>query len=109
MIQEGNKHPEKGSCHESECRQNLSLKEIPGRLAAYLLYLSEEKKGSDEVVLDISKNQLASLLGTIPETLSRILARMTRERFIHSSGHRQIRLLDRQGLEELASGERRLS
>jgi CRP/FNR family transcriptional regulator len=88
--------------------ENLSLKEVPGRLAAYLLFLSEPKKGKEEVELDVSKNQLASLLGTIPETLSRILARMTREGFIKSSGQRHIRMLDRKGLEELASGERRL-
>ena len=59
--------------------------------------------------LDVSKNQLASLLGTIPETLSRILARMARDSFIALSGQRRIRLLDRKGLEELASGERRLN
>jgi CRP/FNR family transcriptional regulator len=88
--------------------ENLSLKEVPGRLAAYLLFLSERKKGKEEVELDVSKNQLASLLGTIPETLSRILARMTRKGFIKSSGQRRIRILDRGGLEELASGERRL-
>jgi CRP/FNR family transcriptional regulator len=90
--------------------ENLSLREVPGRLAAYLLFLSERKKGKEkeEVELDVSKNQLASLLGTIPETLSRILARMTREGFIKSSGQRHIRMLDRRGLEELASGERRL-
>jgi len=89
--------------------ENLSLKEVPGRLAAYLLFLGEGKKASDEVTLEISKNQLSSLLGTIPETLSRILARMTREGFIKSSGQRKIRILDRKGLEELASGERRLA
>jgi len=89
--------------------EDLSLKEVPGRLAAHLLYLGEGKKGIAEVNLDISKNQLASLLGTIPETLSRILARMTREGYIELSGQRRIRILDRKGLEELASGERRLS
>jgi CRP-like cAMP-binding protein len=89
--------------------EDLSLKEVSGRLAAYLLYLSEGKKGAVEVKLDVSKNQLASLLGTIPETLSRILARMTREGLIKSNGPRQIQLLDRKGLEELASGERRLA
>jgi CRP/FNR family transcriptional regulator, dissimilatory nitrate respiration regulator len=88
--------------------EDLSLKEVPGRLAAYLIFLSERKKGKEEVELDISKNQLASLLGTIPETLSRILARMTREGFIKSSGQRSIRIMDRKGLEELASGENRL-
>ena len=89
--------------------EDLSLKEVPGRLAAYLLYLSEVKKGGVEVQLDVSKNQLASLLGTIPETLSRILAKLSREGFIKSNGPRQIQLLDPKGLKELASGERRLA
>ncbi len=89
--------------------ENLSLKEVPGRLAAYLLFFGEGKKASDDLTLEISKNQLASLLGTIPETLSRILARMSREGFVESSGVRRIRILDRKGLEELASGERRLA
>jgi CRP/FNR family transcriptional regulator len=88
--------------------EDLSLKEVPGRLAAYLLFLSERKKRSEELELDVSKNQLASLLGTIPETLSRILGRMSQERFIKASGQRRIQILDRKGLEELASGERRL-
>ncbi len=89
--------------------EDLSLKEVPGRLAAYLLYSGGEgKKPSAQVELDISKNQLASLLGTIPETLSRILARMTRDGFIETKG-RKIRILDRKGLEELAGGERRLA
>ena len=89
--------------------EDLSLKEVPGRLAAYLLYLSEGKKGAVEVELDVSKNQLASLLGTIPETLSRILARMTREGVIAQTGQRRIRILKRPDLEELASGERKLA
>jgi CRP/FNR family transcriptional regulator, dissimilatory nitrate respiration regulator len=88
--------------------ENLSLKEVPGRLAVYLLILGGGKKAGDELVLDVSKNQLASLLGTIPETLSRILARMTREGFIELAGQRKVRILDRKGLEDLAGGERRL-
>jgi len=88
--------------------ESLSLKEVPGRLAAYFLYLQEGKKGGEDLILEISKNQLASLLGTIPETLSRILARMNRDGFIDSTGPRQIKILNGKGLEELASGERRL-
>jgi CRP/FNR family transcriptional regulator len=88
--------------------EDLSLKEVPGRLAAHLLYLSEREKGSSDLALDISKTQLASLLGTIPETLSRILARMTREKLIKSTG-RRYQILDRKGLEDLATGERRLA
>jgi len=88
--------------------EDLSLKEVPGRLAAYLLFLGEHKKGMKELELDVSKNQLAGLLGTIPETLSRILTRMARERLIKSSG-RRYQILDRKGLEELATGEKRLA
>jgi CRP-like cAMP-binding protein len=93
----------------TELVEDLSLKEVPGRLAAYLLYLTQRHKAAVHVTLDISKGQLASLLGTIPETLSRILGRMTREGFIQPDGRRRIRILDSQGLQELASGTRRLS
>ena len=81
--------------------ENLSLKEVPGRLAAYLVLLSEEQKNSDRIVLSISKGQLASLLGTIPETLSRILSKMSSNSLIHVDG-RHITLLDMEGLEDLA-------
>lgn len=81
--------------------EHLSLKEVPGRLGAYLLNLSDEKGGDDSVDLKISKQQLASLLGTIPETLSRILARMTKQGLIELDGPR-IRIVDREGIEELA-------
>jgi len=88
--------------------ESLSLKEVPGRLAAHLLYLSERQDDRDELLLDLSKVQLASLLGTIPETLSRVLAKMAREGLIEVQEGRHIRLLDRESLEELATGERRL-
>jgi CRP/FNR family transcriptional regulator, dissimilatory nitrate respiration regulator len=80
--------------------EDLSLKEVPGRLAKYLLYLSE-RNGDGEMKLDVSKGQLASLLGTIPETLSRILAKMNRQELIRSRGA-QIRIVDRRGLEQIA-------
>jgi len=86
---------------------DLSLKEVPGRLATHLLYLSESQAGSNQVALDIPKAQLAALLGTIPETLSRILTRMVKQGFIESDGPR-VTILDREGLQELAEGLRRL-
>jgi CRP/FNR family transcriptional regulator, dissimilatory nitrate respiration regulator len=81
--------------------ENLSLKEVPGRLSSYLLYLSDEQQSPNTVKLTISKSQLASLLGTIPETLSRILTKMAVARLISVQGS-DIRLLDRSGLEGLA-------
>lgn len=79
--------------------ESLSLKEVPGRLAAYLVYLAEEQGRIDQVVLDIPKGQLASLLGTSPETLSRIFAKMTQEKVIRVKG-KTIELLDYEELLE---------
>lgn len=81
--------------------ENLSLKEVPGRLASYLIFLAEEQGKENSISLSISKNQLASLLGTIPETLSRIFSKMTDMKLIKVEG-RNIRLLDRSGLVHLA-------
>lgn len=85
---------------------DLSLKEVPGRLAAYLLYLTPRNE-SAEIELSITKAQLASLLGTIPETLSRILGKMTAQGLIETDG-RLIRVLDRGALQELVDSGGRL-
>ena len=81
--------------------ESLSLKEVPSRLAAYLVYLADEQGTKDIVSLSIAKGQLASLLGTIPETLSRAFAKLTRQNLIEVNG-RNIRLLGHRELEELA-------
>ena len=86
---------------------DLSLREVPGRLAKHLLYLSEQKQNSHDLDLNITKGQLASLLGTIPETLSRILTKMTEQGIIESDG-RRIRIIQRDVIEELAEGVRKL-
>jgi CRP/FNR family transcriptional regulator, dissimilatory nitrate respiration regulator len=79
--------------------ENLSLKEVPGRLASYLGYLAEEQQRQDKVVLDIPKGQLASLLGTTSETLSRIFNKMSEEGLIQVEG-KTIFILDAQRLKE---------
>ena len=81
--------------------ENLSLKEIPGRLAAYLLYLAQEQGNKDLIKLNISKLQLANLLGTGPESLSRALGNMKSKKLIEEKGA-NIKLLNRNLLEELA-------
>lgn len=82
--------------------ENLSLKEVPSRLASYLTVLAEEQGQANRVTLTISKGQLASLLGTIPETLSRIFAKMTSQNLIRVEG-KEIHLLDFHGLEDLST------
>ncbi len=54
------------------------------------------------VELDLTKAQLAALLGTIPETLSRILTRMGRRGLIRTQGSR-ITILARERLEVIAT------
>lgn len=81
--------------------ENLSLKEVPGRLAGHLIWLSRDQDNRERVRLDISKGQLASLLGTIPETLSRILSKMAQQDLIDVQG-REIKIINFEQLQELA-------
>ena len=87
--------------------EELSLKEVSSRIAKYLLDLllrsAKEGRSPMEVELDLSKTQLALRLGTISETLSRTLAKMRAKGIISVKGNR-IQVLNRQALEELASG-----
>jgi CRP-like cAMP-binding protein len=86
---------------------DLSLKEVPGRLAKHLLYLKKQGQDAAEIDLNITKGQLASLLGTIPETLSRILTKMIDQGLIETDG-RKIKIIETEGVEELAEGIRKL-
>lgn len=84
--------------------ENLSLKEVSARLASHLLRMSEAS-GQDSVILDTSKAELASQLGTISETLSRNLGHLRDRDVIRVSGNR-IEIVDRQLLESIARGEK---
>jgi len=91
--------------HFTKMIENLSLKEVPGRLGAYLLYLCKRTGCGDSVEIDISKGQLASMLGTTPETLSRILRKLSENKILEVKG-RNIRLLKRKHLQEIVDGEK---
>jgi len=81
---------------------SLSLKEVPERLAAYLLNLSEVHGNAETVELDVTKSQLAAVLGTIPATLSRVFYKLSSEGLIAIDGA-SIRLVDRDRLSRLMS------
>lgn len=87
--------------------ENLSLKEVPARLASYLLYLDQEQGYHHDLSLAISKTQLAAIIGTIPETLSRIFKRLSKQQLITVKG-RDIRLLQVDKLQEMADVGREL-
>lgn len=82
--------------------EELTLKEVPARLATYLLDLSD-KASSDDVSLDSSKTELASRLGTVSETLSRSLKKLVVARAIEVDGPR-ITIVDRDLLVGISEG-----
>lgn len=88
---------------------------VPARLARYLLARADEQLepaspggGAPPEVprvirLPVSKRELASRLGTVPETLSRTFDRFKRAQVIRMSGdHRLIEILDFDQLHRLA-------
>ena len=81
--------------------ENLSLKEVPARLAAYILTLSNEQKNEEQVTLPISKAQLSNLIGTTPETVSRIFKKMMDAAYIEVQT-KTILIKDLEGLLELS-------
>lgn len=80
--------------------EDLSLHEVPHRLANYIIYLTEEQGSETQVTLEISKGQLASLLGTAPETISRILTKFSNDNVLKVS-NRTIEIVDMKRLTEL--------
>lgn len=81
--------------------ENLSLKEVPSRLSAYFLTLSREQKNQKKVMLPISKAQLSNLIGTTPETVSRVLKKMMESSLIEVQA-KTIVIKDIEGLQDLS-------
>ncbi len=77
--------------------EDISLSSVTKRIAKALLELSGDER---EIILPMTKGNLASQLGMTQETLSRKLAALEAEGLILLSGHRKIIIKDR---EELAA------
>ncbi|MBA4422954.1 MAG: Crp/Fnr family transcriptional regulator [Syntrophus sp. (in: bacteria)] len=86
--------------------ESLSLKEIPQRLASFLLHAltREGDREINRLELTITQRELAKILGATPEALSRAVRKMSNAGILTMDG-RTIRILDRPALEELAEGE----
>jgi len=84
--------------------EDLSLKEVPARLASHLLRKAE-RTSTDQVTLDITKTELARSLGTIGETLSRSLKKMRDLHLVEVNG-KNIKILDQARLRSVADGEK---
>lgn len=84
--------------------ENLSLKEVPSRIATYLLQLAEDND-SETVTLEITKSELAKQLGTLSETLSRGLRKLIDNNIIAVDGN-TISIIEPDRLADIADGEK---
>ncbi len=84
--------------------EQLSLKEVPARIASFLL-IESEKAGSNTIILDTSKTELANRLGTISETLSRNLRKFKENKIIEVDS-KIITIVDQKRLTAIADGEK---
>ena len=84
----------------------FATSDVETRLAAWLLEQPSltDDAGRRVVVLSMAKQDIASYLGTTPETLSRRLASLARDGVIGLIGRREILILDAPELEARARG-----
>ena len=82
--------------------EELTLKDVTKRVAGFILTEQKKGKAQDAISLNISKNDLAAYLGTIPETLSRTLKKLQDEDMITVDG-KVIKICDMDRLKDSAS------
>ena len=83
--------------------ESLSLREIPGRVAAYLLHLLKGGGGPDGTALRLpmTHRELAKVVGATPEALSRAFRKLADDGILSVDG-RDINVLDARALADLA-------
>ena len=86
--------------------ESLSLKEIPQRLASFLIHALKQQgdQQKNQLELTVTQRELAKILGATPEALSRGIRKMSNAGLLALDG-RSIRILDREALGELAEGD----
>ncbi|MCX8033115.1 MAG: Crp/Fnr family transcriptional regulator [Thermoleophilia bacterium] len=85
----------------TELVADLALRDVSERVASYILSQGTDSPSDNAITLSLSKKELATALGTVPETLSRSLAQLERAGAIESRG-RVIYVRDRAFLAQLA-------
>jgi CRP-like cAMP-binding protein len=77
--------------------------EVEQRLArAILLFYGKIHPQSGQFNLPVTKKDMASLIGTTPETLSRRLVSFVTQNIISMNGRREIQILEHEKLKKLA-------
>lgn len=83
----------------------LSLKEIPQRVASFFLHALAMGTETDVLELTTSQRELAKIVGTTPETLSRVLRKMKDDGVI-TLEDRIVRVLDHRALAAISNQAR---
>lgn len=82
----------------------ITSSDVSARIAAYLLDLpGNMRDGVPAVRLPMDKQEIASYLGTTPETLSRRLAALAASGVIALHGRRDVAILDMAALDRVAA------
>ncbi len=89
-----------------ELIEQIGLRDVEQRIANYLLLEIENNqitnnKGKYEITLPVSKGDLAALIGTTQETLSRKLSLFQDNGWINLKGQRIIEVIDMESLEDI--------
>ena len=85
--------------------EDLALRDIPQRLASLLLHaMNLLDRPQEEIRLTVPKHEVANILGTTPESVSRILTKFSAQGLVEVQG-RVIRILDREALARLAESD----
>ncbi len=79
--------------------ESLGLHDVEQRIADTMLRMSE---GQEEIILSITKKDLAAHMGMSQETLSRKLTQFQEMGWIKQDGRKKIQILDRESLQTIA-------
>lgn len=79
----------------------VATEKVETRIALFLLECLEGNEDSMEAVIPMTKKDLASYLGTTPETISRKLGELEDAGYIQQKSQRKIKILDLDGLLEV--------
>lgn len=92
----------------SETARALAHDRVEVRIARTLALLARDYArpvvGGEEYVIDITRQQLADLTGTTPETVIRITGSMQRDEILNIKRHRIIKVLNLRALQKTAEG-----
>lgn len=76
----------------------FSTEKVETRIALFLAECADNEKQSMEFVLPMNKKDMASYLGTTPETISRKLSDLEEAGYIKQISNKKIKILDLDGL-----------